>query len=625
MRARPLISRRQFLESVSAAGVLFAGWPTRSWADEASGRVEEAERYQLPAWFDSHRGQLHTRLGFGNKKYFEKQVGEAFRSVGAKIYTRHVKSGDESPMWPTLVGRPNLLAVNRNFAAEMITDAHQAGCRMIGYYWETSEKALGEKHPEWLCRDVEGKPIKGGRGHHLCLNTPYRDAVRTRLLELVDMGIDGFYFDYVHMPRGCWCAACRRGFRETTGRELPATSSPADPAMPALTEFNNAVIEDAFREWRGAVHARNPDCVMVVSSSGYASLLYTHMSTRLFPLMDSNKTEYGHPYTSDRILDRYPDIEKPERDIRMAIGWSLCRDGAEGRPAHVWLPGMQDADECRFAVAGILTHGCIANIDMNEEKIPDATLAPAFELCDRVSPAFAGTQPLRWACVHFSERGRRQHNSGPQAPGMIWAKSTARTIGAYRALFRDHLPVGLITDEQLEQDCPAECAVLFLPNPEALTNRMKESVERFRKRGGLVIEHREEWNWSRKAAMAKATASLRSLYARTAASAPVRVFGGPEKMHSAVFAGTNNRRIIVPVCNDFSWVDPHAPKGQRITKKPVHILPLTDVRMVFKLNREQAKFHEAVTGQTIEAKPTDDGLEVKLPAFEILSVVVADY
>jgi arylsulfatase A-like enzyme len=580
--------------------------------------------YRLPEWFESRRGHLHTRLGFGKQKYFERRVGKAFASVGAKVYTRHVKSGDESPMWPTLVGKPNPLAVNRNFAAEMVADAHKAKSRMIGYYWETSEKALGEEHPDWLCRDVEGKPIKGGRGDHLCLNTPYRDLVRERLLELVDMGVDGIYFDYVHMPRGCWCAACRRGFRETTGREPPATSSPTDPALPALTEFNNAVIENAFREWRAAVHARNPDCVMVVSSSGYASLLYTHMSTRLFPLMDSNKTEYGHPYGHDRILARYPDIEKPERDIRMAIGWSLCRDGAEGRPAHVWLPGMQDADECRFAVAGILTHGCIANIDMNETKIPDATLAPAFELCDRVSPAFAGTQPLRWACVHFSERGRRRHNTGPRAPAMIWTKSTARTIGAYRALFRDHLPVGLITDEQLERDCPAECAVLFLPNPEALTDDMQAAVKRFRGRGGLVIKHDPDWDWTTREGIDAATAAVRARYAKAAAVSPVRVSGGPPAMHASVFVDAERRRFVVPLCNEFAWVDPHAKDSERILRPPQGVGPIDGVRVLFNLPQPPARFRDAVTGQPLQSRPVAGGIEVEVPRFEISSVVVAE-
>lgn len=615
-----VLTRRGLIEAAAAGALLSA---CRKTGAGGSGAALDSG-YHLPEWFDSHRGQLHTRLGFGNKEFFEKRVGEAFRSVGARIYTRHVKSGDESPMWPTRVGRPNPLAVERNFAAEMIEDAHRAGCRMIGYYWETSEKALGEEHPDWLCRDVEGKPIKGGRGHHLCLNTPYRDAVRARLLELVDMGIDGFYFDYVHMPRGCWCAACRRGFRETTGVEPPATSSPDDPAMPALTEFINAVIENAFREWRGAVHGRNPDCVMVVSSSGYASLLYTHMSTRLFSLVDSNKTEYGHPYGHDRILDRYPDIEKPERDIRMAIGWSLCRDGAEGRPAHVWLPGMKDADECRFAAAAILTHGCIANIDMDEKKIPDATLAPAFELCERVSPAFAGTTALRWASVHFSERGRRRHSAGAHAPREMWTKSTARTIGAYRALFRDHLPVGLITDEQLQEAVPAECRLLFLPNPEALTEGMRAAVAAFRGRGGLVIEHDPAWDWSTRAGIDAATAALRARYAEAAARAPVRVSGGPAAMHTSVFTDAERRRFVVPLCNEFSWVDPHAKGNKRIVRPPSGVGTVAGARVLFNLPRPPARFRDAVTGRTLEGRPVAGGIEVAVPPFDIFTVVVAE-
>jgi hypothetical protein len=615
-----VLTRRGFINTAVAGAVLSACRGSQvNLLSKGNGA------YRLPDWFEGQRGHLHTRLGFGKTGYFEKRVGEVLRSVGVRVYTRHVKSGDESPMWPTRVGRANPLAVERNFAAEMIEDAHRAGCRMIGYYWETSEKALGAEHPDWLCRDVEGKPIKGGRGQHLCLNTPYRDVVRARLLELVDMGIDGFYFDYIHMPsRGCWCAACRRGFRETTGREPPATSNPSDPALPALTEYINAALENAFREWREAVHARNPDCVMIVSSSGYASLLYTHMSTRLFPLMDSNKSEYGHPYLHDRILARYPQIAKPERDIRMAIGWSLCRDGAEGRPSHVWLPGMKDADECRFAAAAILTHGCIANIDMNEEKIPDSTLAPAFAMCERVSPAFAGTAALRWASVHFSERGRRQHNAGAHAPREMWTKSTARTIGAYRALFRDHLPVGLITDEQLQEAVPAECRLLFLPNPEALTEGMRTTVAAFRGRGGLVIEHDPAWDWSTPAGIDTATTALRARYAEAAVAAPVRVSGGLATMHTSVFADAERRRFVVPLCNEFSWIDPHAKGKERVVRPPERVGVIDGVRVFFNLPRPPARVRETVSGRTLEARSVAGGVEVEVPPFDIFSVVVAE-
>jgi hypothetical protein len=628
------LNRREFLKTtatVAAGGALAAGLPAvLHAADAPPDWIADAARYQLPEWFDGHRAHLHTRLAFGNAEYMGSRVGEAFRSVGVRVFTRHVKSGDGGPFWPTKIGKPHPLAVKRNYAAEMIDDAHQSGCRMIGYYWHMAEKSVEDEHPDWLCRDPQGNPRKAGKqGNHLCLNSPYRDFVEKRLLELVDMKLDGFYFDAAHMPsNGCWCSFCRKKFREATGLEAPAKLNPDDPALPKLVEFNNATIEDAFRQWRQAIHARNPECVLIVSSSGYASLQSTHMSTRLFHLMDSNKTEFGHPYLHDRNLFTQPtDLRPPERDIRMAMGWSLCRDGCEGRPAHAWLPGMIDETECLFAAAGIVTHGCIANIDMDEKKIPDATLKKAYDLCERISPSLSGTKPLRWAAVHFSELGRRRHAIGDyfkkQMPEM-WVHSTSRSFGAYRALFRDRLPVTLITDSQLEQGRTDDCSILFLPNPETLTGKMRAAIEAFQKRGGLLIEQRDAWEWHKEDGLAQATTELRGMIADRAKSSPVRVVGGPEKLHASAFLSADRRRLVVPVCNDFSWIDPHAKKGERITRKPDAIQAIEDATVILNLPGTHKKLYDAVTGKTLEARRTERGLEVKLPPFDILAVVVAE-
>ena len=628
MKANQPSTRREFLKTTvtaAAGGALFASLPFRLRAAAAPDWVADAARYQLPDWFDGQRAHLHTRLA-RSEQYLGMKVGEAFRSMGARVFTRHVKSGDEGPFWPTKFGTPHAVATKRNFVTEMIADAHAADCKMIGYYWITTEAAVEKEHPEWMCRDARDRLIAASRrGKYLCLNTPYRDLIEKRLLELVELGVDGLYFDFRHMPPGgCWCTTCREKFRRETGLDMPASPRIDDPGRPRVIEFNNQTIEEAFRQWRGAVHAKRADCVMVVSSSGYASLQHTHMSTSLFHLMDSNKTEFRRPFANDApLIAKYPDLRMPEKDVKIAMGFALCRDGCDGRPAHVWLPFMTDEMTCVLGVAGIVTHGCIANIDMAETKIPDPALKKAFDLCARISPVFRRVQSMRWAAVHFSELGRRRA-TGETADRDMWVNSTSRSFGAYRTLLRDRLPVRLITDTQLERGWTDGYAILFLPNPDTLTEPMRAAIEAFRKRGGLVIEQHNDWAWHTEEGLSKATAALRTLLADKVQSAPARVVGGPEKLHATAFLTADRRRLVLPVCNDFSGVDHHEDGEKGTTAKPVTVQPCQDVTVILNMPQPPAKLYDAVTGQPLEVRRTARGLEIALPKFDILTVVVAE-
>lgn len=583
--------------------------------------------YHLPSWFDSHRVNLHTRLA-SREQFLGQRVGEDFASLGIRIYTRHVKTNQDGPYWPTKIGSPHSLATDRNFVSEMVLDAHNSGCKIIGYYWIPSELSVEEAHPDWLCRSFNGKTLPASRrGNYLCLNSPYREFVKARLIELVKMGLDGIYFDYRHRPSsGCWCKWCQSDFKSQTGLDLSSISNIKSPLWPNIVEFGNATIESSFRQWRTEIHARNPDCVMCVSSSSYANLHTTHMSTKLFPWLDSNKTEFRVPYARDSaFILRYPDLRFPERDVKLALGWSLCRDGSDGRPAHVWLPMMKDETRCMLGAAGIITHGCIANIDIEEAKIPDPTLKKAIELCENLSPVIQKSQVLRWAAVHFSELGRRKYIGEREADRQMWVNSTSRTFGAYRVFLREHLPVGIVTDQQLEQGVPADCKILFLPNPELLTPPMQKIVALFQDQGGLVIEHSPQWNWSTEQGFKQATQEFRNKIASRLMQSPTQVLGGHDRMHTSTLISEKGNRWTIPICNDFSQIyDDKNLEGEWVIEGSA-VAKCENVVVKLNTQRYPMKLYEAVTKQILASTPTADGIEVKLPTFSILSVLVAEF
>ncbi|MHC4676363.1 MAG: alpha-amylase family protein, partial [Planctomycetota bacterium] len=373
------------------------------------------EDRQLPEWFDGNRVQAHTRLilpWWGDKPIFYK-AAEGFQEMGANVFTRFTKGGNDACWWPSKIGAVRPEAEKFNFVQKMIDNAHSRGMRMIGYYRHMADKAMAEKHPEWLCRKWDGSSIKeaGKRPDWLCLNTGFRDFIKARLLEQVDMGLDGFYFDYIHMPGSwlgtptymyiCSCQTCREKFEKTYGQKMPEKPKMGDSDGKLLIDFYNRTITEIFKEWTKAVHQRNPDCVMIISCTFTASMYSSIMPSSFAAVVDSAKTEWNKAVVWPREIPE--GILKPDDDMRWAAGFTYLRGACGDRPPHSWINNLWTKEEALSASAACITYGLIANLCTNEDEIPKMAFKPAFDLGNKVSPWLMRTRPMRWAAIHFNE------------------------------------------------------------------------------------------------------------------------------------------------------------------------------------------------------------------------------
>ena len=309
----------------------------------------------------------HTRLSWTwrerNPEVFY-GAGPLFASLGFKEFSRHIKTGGEGAWWPSKVGAVQPEARSVNHAQQIIDDAHNAGCRILVYHRHMEDDELAKNHPEWCARDHQGEVLQK-RGPKLCFNTPYADFVETRLIELALMGADGFYFDEVHMPKPfCWCDHCQRKFKAQTGMDYPADSDPYDAAFQKAIEFKNVTIEHLFRRWREAIHAVNPDAVLLIGSNSYPQMIERHTTHRLWRIADAMKTEFFLPAraSANQVFENDRSIAPTETDARLALGYALARDACDGRPPHVWVHGLPDARHARFATAGLIAHGAVAKL-----------------------------------------------------------------------------------------------------------------------------------------------------------------------------------------------------------------------------------------------------------------------
>jgi hypothetical protein len=589
--------------------------------------LAETDPYTLPEWYDSIRVCAHTRLSW---PWLRKdsdtflRAGEKLSTVGFKEIVRHVRGGGEAAWWPSAVGDIQPEARTRNFAQEIIDEAHAAGCRIILYHRHMEDEGYAREHPECRVLDAHGDPVIK-RGPKVCLNTPFADFVQTRLVELAKMGADGFYFDEVHIEKPfCWCPACQAGFKRETGLDYPNTSDPFDPAFQKAVEYKNVLMERIFRRWRAAIHAVNPDCVLLIGSNTYPAMNDRHFTDRLARISDSLKTEFNLPARvgPNRIFSKDGSLAPPEADARIALGYAICRDACDGRPAHVWANNLSDSVQARFATAGMIAHGMVANLDVQENRLPDKDLfTDAVSLGNRVSPAFAGLRPIRWGLIHFSERARDYYLPNEAE---AWQRVLYPTYGAFTAMLRAHLPVGIITDSQLEQGRLEGCRILFLPSAEQLTAAMKKAVEQFRANGGQVIEQRPEWEWNTATGASNAVGEVLAAVSPVSSQVPVTAGGGPLKMHLVAFSNETSTRLTVALVNDFSWVQTgDAGRADPALGGETGQQPEPCRNVVVKLHRAECpkQVIDVVSGQSLPVRGAAGEWMIDLPEFDCMTVL----
>ncbi|MHC4221051.1 MAG: alpha-amylase family protein, partial [Planctomycetota bacterium] len=486
-----------------------------------------------------------------------------------------------------------------------------------------------EKHPDWISRLPDGSPVVHRPDlprKKLCFNSPYADAYLVRALELVDLGVDGFYFDSWHQSKkGCWCGYCKKKFKQETGLDLPKKIKPADPVYRKLLEYKNVILERTFLRYRKEFHKRNPNLVMIVGSNTWPSMSDTHQNSRLWRIVDSQKTEFTLASRANLPKKMLPF----NKNVKNVHGWVLARDATGGRPPHIWIPRLRDESTVTYSAAAAVAHGCIANSDNGGDQIPNSMFKKAYQFGDSVSPYFAGTKPLRYVALHYSEHARKSYTTDKY---QAWANVLYPNYAAFLALLRARLPVGIVTDSQLEDDLLNDFQVLFIPDRKNLTAKMKSVVNDFKAKGGQVIYNSPDYKWhqadGQQAAIKKFIAQIET----GPTTPPVKVTGGPNKMQTDSFLNKEKNRLTVTCVNDFSWIKLEilknaTPEQKRKTKQIKLPKPCSGAKIILKgkFAAEPKKLFNAVIGKELNFTKVGDAIKVDVPDFEALAVVVAQY
>ena len=610
----------------------------------------------LPRWFEEHRVQAHFENGIQDDLAgLYERLHPAIRTMGSQVLTRIFKTTAEGAWWPTTAGYTHEGLDGRDLGRAMAHNAHEHGLRVFAYYRIMCDDFVEKEHPQWLCRGVDGKlvleprtrrrPKEEDRKHVICFNSPARELITTRLLELADRGVDGIYFDSWHMPEVCTCENCQAAYRRETGKMMDITARRGTEGYRQNAQFVARSIVRNFRDWQRAVKAKHPDVLFAIGSSLYPCF-HTQMqiTAALLRISDTSKTEFSKPFggflgwpitgTLPKVTRRrYSHLDDtfalPTYDLQNALGWSFTRDSCDGRPPLMWIPFTRTEQKAMFSAAAAVSYGCIASIHPTglwnrraSEIQMSATdiYKPCYALGERISRHLASTRPLRFALVHISERSRNHRIADPRA---LWVELFAPVLGAFETLKENHWPVATINDLQLAEAIPAETQLLILPHARELSDEQRSALKRFESASGTVVRLDDDRGWHLKSDKPDCKRELLRRITTQIQSPPI-LARGPAAMHAVFFQEPGAQKQVVCLVNDFGWF--RSERGTAETTEPQQApVPCRDV--VIELSAPEStvrKAWDAVTGKALAIRRENGKTKITVPDFPVMACVVID-
>ena len=534
----------------------------------------------VPKWFRDERTHFHTRFSSPqftanrNGRYW--QVANRVHNLGANVFTRHIKSYPNSALWPTAIPDTSLRWRDRallgfpswaqDLAQEFVNTAHAANTRVILYYAKETDNAIAGAHHEYLAEepddlsknededlefkadgslaridsddtvpyrvdDIPNGPTKyiypfknNSRYPQLSLNSPYRDVLLGRILELAQRGADGVYSDFIHGPQnGSWAPGDLQKFQEFFPGSIPQRKDYSDLRYRNLLKTYDLTNQSVFSEIQESAHAINPEMVFPISISRFPRLWDVRWSSRFLDVIQSPKVEWSRFHLDrkwffTKLVRDVAEGDRPSPFVYQVFAAAAVRDFAHGRPAHVWIydpgsvnvkflpppPSGTSARDHRFfesekqvlAVAGALhSFGFIANFDfMETSEDYDYQYLKAFRRGHLIGTATSEAKTVYDVGFLFSESYRdsiyNSFASDMNGHDAYWKNLAAPLFHSFGMLLSEGYSVGVVTDTHLVNGDATPFKVLIVPSQQSLTvlpTAAQQSLTRFLSAGGIVV------------------------------------------------------------------------------------------------------------------------------------------
>jgi Hypothetical glycosyl hydrolase 6/Beta-galactosidase trimerisation domain len=387
----------------------------------------------------------------------------------------------------------------RDVLGELVAGCRKAGMVVIA---RTDPHATYDDaraaHPDWIAVDAAGQPRRHWASPEMwvtCALGPHNFEFMTDVKKeiMARYRVDAIFINRWDGSGMCYCEHCRKNFRAASGRELPRTTDPQDPARRAYLLWRQQRLFDLWRLWDTEVRKINPDsCVIPNTGGGATSSLDMRRIGELAPMLVADRQ-------ARRGLTAPWANGKNGKEYRAAMGRKpivgIFSVGVE--EPYRWKDSVQGEAEIRLWVADGVANG----------------LRPWFTKFSGVLHDRRWLQPVEDLYRRYARWEKYLRNERPLARvGLVYSQQSAwfhgakveeHTLGWYQALIEARVPFEMVHDRLLDAVHLEGFRTLILPNTAALSDGQCRQLRDFVDHGGSLIGTYEtslydEWGVRRK-------------------------------------------------------------------------------------------------------------------------------
>lgn len=432
---------------------------------------------------------------FDVESYADALVARA-RQLNSDMLVYPWESGGYA-LYPTELAPPYEHLHGRDLIGTLELKAHAADLRFgICLLGQSGNTYLPSVKPDWVMHDRNDQPVGQWHGYNfrsLCPNSPYTTYLHDITTELLQRYcVDALYLEGIYVGSGfCRCRYCLGSFRQDYGRELPKDKLDDDPDYQRYRQDSFA---RPFQALRRAIDSISP------STAFFGGLGYTYYFgkqgddvRRVAPLVDVVCIEAQWNYDLPQGYDPGWAPTLPEVGLMMQC---LRAEGRKPMLGTVWIAKHVDQNYAPRTAANVilnfaelLAQGAIPQVHTQNALEVDARHLPTLRrlYADagkalpylRDSYVVSHVALLDWACL--------------DRPAEYFDRAFR---GAYKAMMEAHLPVRIVTVEQLTDSLLALTPsrggfnVLLLANALNMDDATVSRIEQYvRAGGGLVMTY----------------------------------------------------------------------------------------------------------------------------------------
>jgi len=377
---------------------------------------------------------------------------------------------------------PNpLLQRDRDLVAELVEAAHAAEIKVIGRYdLSKGTRTAFDKHPDWFCRGVDGKPFEYHGTYQACVNGGWYRAQSMEVMRetLSRYPLDGLFFNMFGYLRTdysydrydvCHCDNCHRAFKAFSGMDLPGSYDPAEPALSEYLRFQDITGQELRTEFRTLIKSIRPD--IAISNNGKLSdffrgevnrrldrkqewIYQSGEQARGYRSMGSNRIRYSSAVT--HFVDfpwRYASESGPLQALRLA------QQLANGADPHYYFMGEPSQPD--------------------REPMPE--VRKIFDLHARHESLYADLESVASVALYQSARSARFGSGG----------SAAAFRGAYQALVDAGIGFDIVHDSRaIDDDFVAwhrRYELIVLPGTDCMSEEEAKALDAYVDAGGSLL------------------------------------------------------------------------------------------------------------------------------------------